>query len=79
MPSAKRKRPVAAPKQRALAAPSWRACSRCGRTSPCPPGGVPIGWTMSVERKRVEYICVDCSRANIRAIEGRLTEEYWEF
>jgi DNA-directed RNA polymerase subunit RPC12/RpoP len=34
---------------------------------------------MSVERKRVEYICVDCSRANIRAIEGRLTEEYWEF
>jgi len=33
---------------------------------------------MSVERKRVEYICVDCSRANIRAIEGRRTEEYWE-
>ncbi|TMK21669.1 MAG: hypothetical protein E6G68_03115 [Actinobacteria bacterium] len=61
-----------------MAAPSWRACSRCGRTSPCPPGGVPIGWTMSVERKRVEYICVDCSRANIRAIEGRRTEEYWE-
>jgi hypothetical protein len=28
--------------------------------------------------KRAEYLCVDCSRANLRAIEGRLSYEYWE-
>jgi hypothetical protein len=39
---------------------------------------VPLGWTVSFDRKRIEYMCVDCARANIRAIEGRLPEEYWE-
>jgi hypothetical protein len=58
--------------------PRWRACSRCGRTRPCSPGGVPPGWSFGWDGKRAEYLCVDCSRANIRAIEGRLSFEYWE-
>jgi hypothetical protein len=33
---------------------------------------------VSFDRKRVEYLCIDCARANIRAIEGKLPEEYWE-
>ena len=28
--------------------------------------------------RRVEYLCVECARTNIRAIEGKLPEEYWE-
>ena len=63
---------------RATAQPSSRICSRCGRTRPCAPGGVPVGWTVGFEAGRTEFICVDCSRANIRAIEGKLPEEYWE-
>lgn len=55
-----------------------RACSLCGRTRPCAPGGLPMGWTMQMNGKRLEYLCVDCARANIRAIEGKLPEEYWE-
>jgi hypothetical protein len=34
---------------------------------------------MGIEGRRLEYLCPRCARANIRAIEGRLTEEYWEF
>jgi hypothetical protein len=30
------------------------------------------------EAGRTQFLCVDCSRANIRAIEGKLPEEYWE-
>lgn len=33
---------------------------------------------MVTERKRVEYQCVGCVRSNIRSIEGKLPEEYWE-
>lgn len=56
-----------------------RACSRCGRTEACAEGGLPAGWSMGMEGRRVEYLCPACARGNIRAIEGRLTEEYWEF
>jgi hypothetical protein len=33
---------------------------------------------MSFENRRTEFLCIDCARANIRAIEGKLPEEYWE-
>ena len=60
-------------------APFTRACSRCGRTEACAEGGLPAGWSVGMEGRRVEYLCPACARGNIRAIEGRLTEEYWEF
>lgn len=59
-------------------APTSRVCSLCGRSRPCAPGGTPPGWTMQMTGRGVEYLCVDCARANIRAIEGKLPEEYWE-
>lgn len=59
--------------------PFYRTCSRCGRMEQCPEGGLPSGWSVSTEGRRVEYLDPGCARANIRAIEGRLTEEYWEF
>jgi hypothetical protein len=30
------------------------------------------------EAGRTQFLCIDCARANIRAIEGKLPEEYWE-
>jgi hypothetical protein len=39
---------------------------------------MPAGWTIGFDRRGVEYMCDDCARANIRAIEGKLPEEYWE-
>jgi DNA-directed RNA polymerase subunit RPC12/RpoP len=61
-----------------------RSCSRCGTTAEAPEAsdgtaGIPNGWSFGVESTgRITYICPDCARANIRAIEGKLPEEYWE-
>jgi hypothetical protein len=57
---------------------TMRTCSRCGTGGKCAEGGLPPGWSVETERRRVLYLCVACARANIRAIEGRLSEEYWE-
>ncbi len=56
-----------------------RSCSRCGSQAEAKEGGVPEGWSFATDRRRVEYQCPNCVRANIRAIEGKLPEEYWEF
>jgi len=55
-----------------------RTCSRCGTTAEAPAEGLPEGWSIEVERGGVHYQCVSCVRANIRSIEGKLPEEYWE-
>lgn len=33
---------------------------------------------MVTEKGRVEFQCAECVRTNIRAIEGKLSEEWWE-
>ena len=55
-----------------------RHCSRCGKAETAPEDGVPPGWSFGFDNGRVTYTCVDCTRANIRAIEGKLPEEWWE-
>ncbi|HJR19770.1 MAG TPA: hypothetical protein VJ922_08640 [Actinomycetota bacterium] len=83
MPPKKATKRAKKPSSRAAAkkepATFYRTCSRCGRTEACPEGGLPPGWSMGMEGRRTEYLDPGCARANIRAIEGRLTEEYWEF
>jgi hypothetical protein len=55
-----------------------RTCSYCGTTEESPEGGLPEGWSIGVDgRGRTEFLCVACARTNIRAIEGKLPEEYW--
>ncbi|MFD7558577.1 hypothetical protein ACFV9E_29025 [Streptomyces sp. NPDC059835] len=49
-------------------------CARCG-TQALP--GPPPTWTCSVENGTRQYFCVDCARANLRAIEGRLDSSWW--
>ncbi|MFC7977709.1 hypothetical protein ACFUT3_21035 [Streptomyces cinereoruber] len=48
-------------------------CARCGRTTDT----LPLTWTFSVEDDRRVYFCEDCSRTNLRAIEGRLDSSWW--
>ena len=55
-----------------------RHCSRCGTAGDGPADGTPPGWSFGFEGGRVTYTCPDCTRANIRSIEGKLPEEYWE-
>ncbi|MEU9144483.1 hypothetical protein [Streptomyces sp. NPDC048349] len=49
-------------------------CARCGARSP---DGAPITWTCSVENGTRQYFCVDCARAHLRSIEGRLDSSWW--
>ncbi|MFD3697405.1 hypothetical protein ACFWUZ_14825 [Streptomyces sp. NPDC058646] len=49
-------------------------CARCGTRAP---DGAPPSWTCSVENGAREYFCVDCARANLRAIESRLDSSWW--
>ncbi|MER7462035.1 hypothetical protein [Streptomyces sp. NPDC097981] len=49
-------------------------CARCGKKAP---DGAPPTWTCSVENGARQYFCVDCARANLRAIEGRLDSSWW--
>jgi hypothetical protein len=54
-----------------------RTCQHCGAQIECADGGLPEGWSMANERGRTDFLCRECSRINIRAIEGKLSEEYW--
>jgi hypothetical protein len=51
-------------------------CAWCGAVAA---GGAPLEWTMqtSDRDRRVEHLCADCSRANLRSIEARLDSEWW--
>jgi endogenous inhibitor of DNA gyrase (YacG/DUF329 family) len=60
-----------------------RTCSRCGKQAEAPAGddagAMPLGWSFGIEPDgRMTFTCPECARANIRAIEGKLPEEYWE-
>ena len=55
-----------------------RACSVCGTTAEADDDAIPEGWSLAVEYGRVKYQCGPCVRLNIRAIEGKLPEEWWE-
>jgi hypothetical protein len=50
-------------------------CALCRAAAPVDPP--PVSWTCSVENGERKYVCEDCARANIRAIEGRLDSSWW--
>jgi len=52
-------------------------CSRCG----APADGaesLPAGWSLVTDERGVSLVCADCTRANVRSIEAKLPEEWWE-
>lgn len=56
-----------------------RTCGHCGTSGTCAEGGLPEGWSFSVEGTKTVYMCTACARANLRAIEAKLPQDYWEY
>ena len=55
-----------------------RHCARCGSIGESPEDGLPEGWSLDVTDERIQYVCGSCTRANVRAIEAKLPQEWWE-
>lgn len=51
-----------------------RRCARCGR----PVENDALAWTMERGERGVVWICPECTRRNLAAIEGGLGPEFWE-
>lgn len=49
-------------------------CDFCGRSAAT---GDALSWTVAVENGRRKRFCDSCSRANLRAMEGKLDSEFW--
>jgi DNA-directed RNA polymerase subunit RPC12/RpoP len=52
-------------------------CSRCG-TLADDDSELPAGWSLETNERGVGRICATCTRSNIRSIEAKLPEEWWE-
>ena len=50
-------------------------CDFCGRQEA--DEAKTLTWTTSVENGRKRAYCDVCSRANLRAMEGKLDSEFW--
>lgn len=50
-------------------------CDFCGRQES--DDAKTLTWTTSVENGRKRAYCDDCSRANLRSMEGKLDSEFW--
>ncbi len=50
-------------------------CNRCGTTTEESEAN---GWSFATSTRGLEWMCGDCTRLNVRAIEAKLPEEWWE-
>jgi hypothetical protein len=53
------------------------SCSRCG-AAPEDGTDIPAGWSFSTSARGLEWLCLACTRTNVRSIEAKLPEEWWE-
>ena len=50
-------------------------CDLCGKPSD---GDQPsLNWSLAMERGQVKRYCEECTRQNLRSMEGRLQPEHW--
>ena len=54
---------------------SVTTCDFCGRHESDETNT--LAWTFAVENGRPRTYCEECSRANLRAMEGKLDSEWW--
>jgi hypothetical protein len=52
-------------------------CSRCGTTPEDPAAEAPPGWSFETGRRGIQWLCLACTRDNVRSIEAKLPEEWW--
>ena len=50
-------------------------CDFCGRQEP--DEAKTLTWTTAMENGRLRRYCDECSRAHLRAMEGKLDSEFW--
>ncbi|HYJ69924.1 MAG TPA: hypothetical protein VEX15_19900 [Nocardioidaceae bacterium] len=50
------------------------SCAFCGRVAG---DSLPLTWATSIENGRQLVYCEQCSRDNVRGIEGRLDNAWW--
>jgi hypothetical protein len=50
----------------------------CGSMAEAPEDGLPTGWSLATSDRGLDEVCTDCTRRNIRSIEAKLPEEWWE-
>lgn len=55
-----------------------RSCARCGDQATVTAGGLPPGWSLATDRRGVLFLCATCTCTNLRDIEGKLDEGWWE-
>ncbi len=53
------------------------SCSHCGTIAEGD-DDLPAGWSLVTDERGVGRLCLDCTRTNIRSIEAKLPEEWWE-
>jgi hypothetical protein len=53
-------------------------CAHCGVMTEAPENGLPEGWSLATSDRGLERLCHACTRTNIRSIEAKLPEEWWE-
>jgi hypothetical protein len=52
-------------------------CAHCG-TLGDEDVELPSGWSLVTDERGVGLLCESCTRDNIRSIEAKLPEDYWE-
>lgn len=50
-------------------------CDLCGADSGS--DETPLTWSLSVDQGRARRYCEECTRTHLRAMEGKLDQEYW--
>jgi hypothetical protein len=54
-------------------------CRHCGTVADEDADEVlPLGWSIVADERGVGKLCASCTRTNIRSIEAKLPEEWWE-
>lgn len=53
-------------------------CDRCGLEAGPGEGEPPLAWSSEQAADGVRWACPVCTRDNVRAIEGKLGQEWWE-
>lgn len=55
-------------------------CAVCGRAAEID-GSHPLDWSAEIVQtgpvKQTRWVCPDCTRTNVRAIEAKLDQEWW--
>ena len=49
------------------------SCAWCGRSAEAPP----LTWTLQTTDRGSEWLCEECTRVNLRAVEAKLPTEWW--